>query len=164
VTIYMAARKGASVACLEDVSVSLWRPAKLITVRFGPAPSSRDRVHDHSVWVRPRTIAISLTAVRRGGDSRARRGDRYRRGGRPSSDSCSRGGSNGGSSNHGSCRRTAVFAPIDSPANSSNARCRKGPSHPSLSRIEREWCHISQRTFKRHRHRCTDQSGTNRSE
>src|SRR5438034_8690148 len=41
----------------------LWRPAKLITVRFGSAPSSRDRIDDHRVRVRPWAVAITRPAV-----------------------------------------------------------------------------------------------------
>jgi hypothetical protein len=41
-------------------------------------------------------------------------------------------------SNSGSSNRAAVFAPMDSPAHPSDARCRKWPSYPGLSRIQRE--------------------------
>jgi hypothetical protein len=41
-------------------------------------------------------------------------------------------------SNSGSSNRAAVFAPMDSPAHPSDARCRKGPSYPGLSRLQRE--------------------------
>ena len=51
---------------------------------------------------------------------------------RPSSSSHS------GGSNRSSCCRAAVFAPMDSPVNPSNARCRKGPSDFGFSRVRRE--------------------------
>jgi hypothetical protein len=41
-------------------------------------------------------------------------------------------------SNSRSSNRAAVFAPMDSPAHPSDARCRKGPSYPGLSRLQRE--------------------------
>jgi hypothetical protein len=41
-------------------------------------------------------------------------------------------------SNSGSSNRAAVFAPMDSSANPSDARCREGPSYPGLSRVQRE--------------------------
>jgi hypothetical protein len=128
----------------------LWRPAKLITVRFGSAPSSRDRVDDHGVRVGPWAVPIARRAIRgccgdrrsgrvgrspdiRGRVSRGRSPDIRR----PSSSACNR-----GSSNRSSCCRAAVFAPIHSPANASNAGCRKGPSDPGFSRVQRE-CHVS---------------------
>jgi hypothetical protein len=40
----------------------LWRPAELVTVRFGPAPSPRDRIDDHRVRVRPWAVAIARPA------------------------------------------------------------------------------------------------------
>jgi hypothetical protein len=42
----------------------LWRPAELVTVRFGPAPSSRDRIDDHRVRVGPWAVAITRAAIR----------------------------------------------------------------------------------------------------
>jgi hypothetical protein len=41
----------------------LWRPAELVTVRFGPAPSSRDRIDDHGVRVGPWPVAIARPAA-----------------------------------------------------------------------------------------------------
>jgi hypothetical protein len=186
----------------------------LITGRFGPAPPSCDRVHDHSVRVGLWAVAIARPAIRgwcgdairrwcairgwcgdaiggwcairgrcviRGWCGDARGGWCAIRGGfgwcgdaiggwcairswwfairgwcvirvwcgdvisgldrrfelvgrgrlpeiRPSSS-----GANSRSSN-----RAAVFAPMDSPAHPSDARCRKGPSYPGLSRLQRE--------------------------
>jgi hypothetical protein len=50
----------------------LWRPAKLITVRFGSAPSSRGRIDDRGVRVGPWAVAIARPAIRGcGGDRRS---------------------------------------------------------------------------------------------
>jgi hypothetical protein len=113
----------------------LWRPAKLITVRFGPAPPSGDRVHDHRVRVGPRAVAIARPTIRGCyGDRRSGPVGRSRSPDiRPNSSA-----SDNGSSNRNSCSRAAVFAPMDSPANPSNARCRKGPSDPGLSCVQRK--------------------------
>jgi hypothetical protein len=129
----------------------LWRPTKLITIRFGSAPSSRNRVDDHRVRVRPWAVAIARPAIR------SRHGDRgcgcVGRGGSP--DICRRSRGVGGrspdvrrtnssapngSSSNGSPRcRAAVRAPMYSPANPSNARCRKRPSDSGLGGVQREF-------------------------
>jgi hypothetical protein len=50
----------------------LWRPAKLITVRFGSAPSSRGRIDDRGVRVGPWAVAIARPGIRgRCGDPRS---------------------------------------------------------------------------------------------
>ena len=131
----------------------LWRPAKLITVRFGSAPPSRGRIDDRSIRVRPWAVAITRPAIsgccgnRRSGavgwgrspDIRRRCG-RVGRGGCPNICRPSSSASNSGSSNRSSRCRTPVFAPMHSPAYPGNARCCKGPSDPGLSCIQREFC------------------------
>jgi hypothetical protein len=119
---------------------NLWRPAKLITVRFRSAPSSRDRIDDHGVRIGPWAVAIARAAIR-GCYSRGRRpSSRSGRVGR-SPDVCRPSSSaNGSGSNRSSCRRAPVCAPMDSPADSSNARCRKGASDPGFGRVQREFC------------------------
>ena len=116
----------------SDGKPSLWRPAKLITVRFGSAPSSRDRIDDHGVRVRPWAVAIPRPAIRSCcGDRRSGRVSRGR-----SPDICRP----SSSANRRSCCRTAVFAPMHSPANSSDARRCKRPPDPGLGRVQREFC------------------------
>ena len=166
----------------------------MVAARFGSAPPSCDRVHDHSVrvrswaiavawgtigWVRPWTIAagsgvsrvgcaipiarrgIRAVAVARrrirgyrwawrwGLHVRGRRSDIRLLGDRRRysdvllgcwghSDRRSGSSSNGASSNRSSCYRAAVFAPMHSPINPSNARCRKGSSDFGFSCIRRE--------------------------
>jgi hypothetical protein len=124
---------GLKVRCLVSLPMSpLWRPAPLKTVRFGPAPPSRDRVHDDSVRVGPWAVAIARPVIRGRADPRSGRRAR-------SPDvRLSSSASNDGGSNRSSCYRAAVFAPMDSPANPSNARCRKGPSDLGLSGVQRE--------------------------
>jgi hypothetical protein len=115
----------------------LWRPTKLITIRFGSAPSSRNRVDDHRVRVRPWAVAIARPAIR------SRRGDRgcgcVGRGGSPDIRRTNSSASNGSSSNGSPRCRAAVFAPMHSPANPSNARCGKRPTDPGFSRVQREF-------------------------
>jgi hypothetical protein len=88
--------------------------------RFGPAPPSSDRVHDHRVRERPWAVAIARPCIRsRFGDRRSGRGGR--------------------AYNSGSSHRStyyygaAVFASMHSPANASNAHWRKRPSDSGLS-------------------------------
>jgi hypothetical protein len=123
----------------------LWRPAELVTVRFGPAPSSRDRVHDNGVWERPRAVTISGPSIKASyGDSRSgSRGKRRSRpvGGAGRSNICaSSSTSDNGGSNRSSCCPAAVFPSMNSPANPSNARCREGAPDSRLSRVPRDIC------------------------
>jgi hypothetical protein len=127
----------------------LWRPAELVTVPLGSAPSSRDRVHDHSVWIGSWAVAIARTVVRRWcGYHRSSRNDRGRRWhgdhGAGRSDDRRRGGSrsssHNSSSSNGSSNCAPVFAPMHSPAHPRNARCRKRPPDPGLSRVQGESC------------------------
>jgi hypothetical protein len=129
----------------------LWRPAELVTARFGPAPSSRDRIDDHSVRVGPWAVAITRPAIRRRcgdcGPGRIGWGRSFDiwAGGRigwGSSDirRTNSSASNGSSSNRSSYCRAAILAPIRSSANASNARCRKGPSDPCFGRVQRKFC------------------------
>jgi hypothetical protein len=137
-------------ACGEE---NLWRPAKLITVRFRSAPSSRDRIDDHRVRVGPWAVAITRAAIRgccgdrrSGAVGRGRPPDIRRRCRRVGGGRCpdirrpSGSASNSSSSNRSSCCRAPVFAPMDSSADSSNARCRKGASDPGFGRVQREFC------------------------
>jgi hypothetical protein len=150
-------------------SPPLWRPTELVTARFGPAPSSCDRIDNHSVRVGTRAVAIARTAIRGWcGDRRSGAvGRRRSRGagrvgrGRPPDICRPSSSADGSSSNSSSYCRAAVCAPMYSPANPSNARCRKRPSDPGFSGVQREFsrCHI-----KRGRHRRADQSGTNAGE
>jgi hypothetical protein len=172
----------------------LWRPAKLITVRFGSAPSSRGRIDDRGVRVRPWAVAIARPAIRgccddrrsgavgrgrspdvrrsgavgrgrspdvrrsgavgrgrspdvrrsgavgRGRSPDIRRSGRVGRGRSPDVRHPSSSASDSSSPNRSSCCRAAVFASMHSPANPSNARCRKGPTDPGFSRVQREFC------------------------
>jgi hypothetical protein len=139
-----------------------WRPAELVAARFGSAPSSGDRVHDHRVRVGPWAVAVARSAVRAWGCSDRRSGSVGRGAAdigpwavaiatvsrspdiRPNRSGSNRSGSNSGSSNSGSgrntCCRAAVFAPFNSPTNSSHACCCEGASDPGLSRVQREKC------------------------
>jgi hypothetical protein len=130
----------------------LWRPAKLITVRFGSAPSSRGRIDDRGVRVGPWAVAIARPAIRGcGGDRRSGAVDRGRspdirrrsgcvgRGRSPDIRRPSSSASNSCSSYRSSCCRSAVFAPMYSPANSRNARCRQGSTDPRFGRVQREF-------------------------
>jgi hypothetical protein len=132
--------------------LSLWRPAKLITVRFGSAPSSRGRIDDHGVRVGPWAVAIARPHIRgccgdrrsgRVGRDRSpnirRRSGRIGRGSSPDIRRTNSSASNSSSSNRSPCCRTAVFAPMHSSANPSNACCRKGPSDSGFGRVQREF-------------------------
>jgi len=137
-------------------SPPLWRPTELVTARFGPAPSSCDRIDNHSVRVGTRAVAIARTAIRRGCCGDHRRGSRYCRRrrasrrsgrvgrGRPPDICRSSSRANRRSSNRSSCSRAPVCAPMNSPVSPGNARCGKRPSDPGFRGLQRKFsrCHI----------------------